>query len=186
MRLGKQMRARRSSELAALRAEVAALRAEVAALRPSPPPPADDLAQDYRTWRDGPLLRLAKVLTRRAGSDAPAPARGAAMHALCRVLLTPATDAETRHRLVGDTVTDLLGDTSWRNDAALVRTLIEARDGATPLRDAVAVHEWLWPAGGVALDPARHDILPGSEGGRVVATAAPGLRGAVLPLVVAG
>jgi hypothetical protein len=192
MRLRQQMRARRHLEaattradLASLRTEVAALRAELAALRPEPvAPPADDVARDYLAWRAGPLLRLAKALTRRTGSaEPPALARGNAMRALCEVLL--AAEAEDRHRRVGDTVTDLLGDTSWRNDADLIRTLIEARDGAAPLRAAVSPHEWIWPVPGAAVSPDRHEVLPGSEGARVAAVAAPGLR-AALPLVVAG
>ncbi|MFI5843298.1 hypothetical protein ACIA8K_26660 [Catenuloplanes sp. NPDC051500] len=213
MRLRKQMRARRDPALppagvAALLAEVASLRAEAAAvhatldtvratlevLRPGPEvAPADDVARDYVVWRDGPLLRLAKALTRRPGPAAsadspvepPALARGNAMRALCQVLLAPATDPQDRHRRVGETVTELLGDLSWRNDAGLIRTLIEVRDGAATFAGAVAADEWNWPVPDAPLAPGRYEILPGSEGARVAAVAAPGLRG-VLPLVVAG
>ncbi|MDP9793884.1 ribosomal protein L29 [Catenuloplanes nepalensis] len=184
------------AELAGLRAESAALRAEVAAVRvavaaPDSAGPADgrdDLAERYLAWRSGPLVRIGKALARRAGPTAsgdqqPVRWRGAAMRALCLALLDPAVDAQDRHRHVGDAVTELLGDTGWRNDADLIRALIDVRDGATPLTAAVRPGDWTWPSPGGPID--HHDVLPGSDGTRVALVVAPALR-TVPPLIVAG
>lgn len=171
------------TDLAALRAELLALRSEVHAARPADPAPADDLTARYAAWRSGPLVRLGKALARRAPQDAPAVRwRGAAMRAVCLVLLDPAHDAAARHQGLSEAVTTLLGDTGWRNDADLIRVLIETRDAAAALSPA----DWAWPADdGLPVDPARHEVLPGSTGDHVALVVAPALRS--LPaLIVAG
>ncbi|GAB7036671.1 MULTISPECIES: hypothetical protein [Catenuloplanes] len=181
------------TDLTALRAGLDAARTELAVLRTtlgapvSAGPAADDAVARYLAWRSGPLVRTGKALARRAGTAAsaeqPVRWRGAAMRALCEVLLDPSTEATDRHRLVGEVVTDLLGDTAWRNDADLIRALIDVRDTAAPLAGAIRAGEWDWPSPGAPI--AGHDVLPGSDGTHVALVVAPGLRTAP-PLVVAG